>query len=298
MIEFIRTPDDRFTNLPRYPFDAHYADVGGLRMHYVDTGPAKASPVLLLHGEPSWSYLYRHMIPVLVEHGHRVIAPDLIGFGKSDKPVEEKDYSVARHVGWLQALFDELRLEDVTLFGQDWGSSLGLRLAAANESQFSRIVIGNGLLPADDGLETKRGIVHVWRAFTRWSPWVPVGHIVSQASGRRLAPDERAAYDAPFPDERYLAGVRIFPRLIPMSASDPATPGNVEAWRVLREWQKPFLTIYSDGDPVLGEMDALFQARVPGAKGLPHDRVPGGHFVQEVSGPILAEKIHQLISTT
>ncbi len=298
MIDFVRTPSSRFENLPQYGFDEHYAEVDGLRMHYVDAGPRSHDPVLLLHGEPSWSYLYRHMIPVLVEHGHRVIAPDLIGFGKSDKPIHESDYSVERHVRWLQLLIDELGLERITLFGQDWGSSLGLRLAASNDARFARIVIGNGLLPADNGLETKRMLVHVWRAFTQWSPWIPVGQIVSRASGRTLSAAERAAYDAPFPSAEYLAGVRIFPRLIPMSENDPATPGNVEAWGALRRWTKPFLTVYSDGDPVLGYMDALFQARIPGARGMPHGRVPGGHFLQEVSGPTLATRIHDLIEST
>jgi len=295
MIDCVRTPDERFENLPDYPFAPNYFDVDGLRMHYVDEGPRDASPVLLLHGEPSWSFLYRHMISHLVEAGHRAVAPDLIGFGKSDKPTQQSDYSVARHVRWLQSLIDHLGLEDITLFGQDWGSSLGLRLAAANEERFGRIVIGNGLLAGANGLETKRGLVRVWRAFIRWSPWIPVGQIVSRAAGRELSEAERRAYDAPFPSEKFLAGVRVFPQLIPMSSKDPATPDNVAAWGVLERWNKPFLTVYSDGDPVLGDMDALFQKRVPGAQGQPHARVEGGHFLQEVSWRELARRIHELI---
>jgi len=298
MIDFVRTPDDRFDNLPDYPFAANYLEVDGLRMHYVDEGPRDASPVLLLHGEPSWSFLYRHMIPHLVEAGHRAIAIDLIGFGKSDKPTRQTDYSVARHVGWLQSLIDHLALEDITLFGQDWGSTLGLLLATTNEERFSRIVIANGLLHGKDGLETKRGLVHLWRAFTRWSPWIPVGQIVSRAAGRDLTEAERRAYDAPFPSREFLAGVRAFPQLIPMSNKDPATPANVAAWQVLARWSKPFLTVYSDGDPILGDLDALFQQRVPGAQGQPHARVEGGHFLQEVSGPELARRVHELIAAT
>ncbi len=298
MIDFVRTPDDRFENLPDYPFAANYFEVDGLRMHYVDEGPRGASPVLLLHGEPSWSFLYRHMIPYLLEAGHRAIAPDLIGFGKSDKPTRQTDYSVARHVGWLQSLIDHLALEDITLFGQDWGSTLGLLLATTNEERFSRIVIGNGLLHGKNGLETKRGLVHVWRAFIRWSPWIPVGQIVSRASGRDLTEAERRAYDAPFPSRKFLAGVRAFPQLIPMSSKDPATPGNVAAWQALGRWNKPFLTVYSDGDPVLGDLDALFQQRVPGAQGQPHARVEGGHFLQEACGPELARRVHELIAST
>lgn len=291
MVDYVRTPDERFENLPDYPFAPHYVDVGGLRMHYVDEGPSDTSPVLLLHGEPSWSFLYRHMIPHLVSRGYRAVAPDLIGFGRSDKPVRQSDYSVSRHVEWLQRFIDQLGLEDITLFGQDWGSSLGLRLAAQNDNRFSRIVIGNGLLPAENGLETKRALVKVWQAFTRLSPWIPVGQIVGRASGRTLSASERRAYDAPFPSNDFLAGVRVFPQLIPMSSRDPATPDNVAAWDVLKRWTKPFLTLYSDADPVLGGMDALFQARVPGAQGQPHAIVKGGHFLQEVSGPELVERI-------
>lgn len=295
MIEFVRTPDARFMQVPDYPFAPHYADVGGLRMHYVDEGPSDSMPVLLLHGEPSWSFLYRHMIVALASKGHRVVAPDLIGFGKSDKPVHQSDYTVERHVSWLRALLEALDLRRITLFGQDWGASLGLRLATELEGRFARIVIGNGLLPAADGVETKRWLIRMWQAFTRWSPWIPVGQIVSRSSGCVLTDAEVAAYDAPFPSEEYLAGVRVFPQLIPMSSTDPATPGNVAAWQVLRRWEKPFLTVYSDGDPVLGGMDTLFQERVPGAQGQPHARVEGGHFLQEAAGPELVRRIHGLV---
>jgi len=295
MIDFVRTPESRFDGIPDYPFLPNYLEIDGLRMHYVDEGPADAAPILLLHGEPSWSFLYRHMITGLVEHGYRVIAPDLIGFGKSDKPIRQSDYSVERHVHWLRSLVESLDLRSVTLFGQDWGSSLGLRVVAEVEPRFARIVIGNGLLPAEGGVETKRWLIRFWQAFTRWSPFVPVGRIVRVSSGHALTRAEVLAYDAPFPSEAYLAGVRVFPQLIPMSANDPATPGNLAAWKVLKEWRKPFLTIYSNGDPVLGEMDALFQERVPGAKGQAHARVEGGHFLQEPAGAELVRRIHELI---
>jgi haloalkane dehalogenase len=295
MIEFARTPDSRFEGIPDYPFSPNYVEVDGLRMHYVDEGPRGAKPALLLHGEPSWSFLYRRMIKGLVDRGHRVIAPDLIGFGKSDKPMSQSDYSVDRHVGWLRSFAESLDLRGVTLFGQDWGSSLGLRLVAELEPRFDRIIIGNGLLPAENGVETRRALIRLWKAFTRWSPVIPVGRIVKAASGHPLTEEEVRAYDAPFPSEAFLAGVRAFPQLIPMSSEDPATAGNVVAWEVLRRWKKPFLTIYSDGDPVLGEMDALFQKRVPGASGQPHARVPGGHFLQEPSSGELVRRIHDFI---
>ena len=296
MIEFVRTPESRFEAIPDYPFSPHYLDIDSLRMHYVDEGPPNADPVLLLHGEPSWSFLYRHMIRGLVDLGHRVIAPDLIGFGKSDKPIKQSDYSVARHVHWLRSLVEALDLRAITLFGQDWGSSLGLRVVAELQPRFARIVIGNGLLPAENGVETKRGIIRFWKAFTRWSPFLPVGQIVRLSSGKRLTLREVAAYDAPFPSEAFLAGVRVFPQLIPMSSDDPATPGNVGAWQVLKNWHKPFLTVYSDGDPVLGEMDRLFHERVPGAAGQAHARVTGGHFLQEPAGPELVRHIDRLIA--
>jgi haloalkane dehalogenase len=297
-IERVRTDEARFAGVPDYPFESRYLEVGGLRMHYVDEGPRAAAPILLLHGEPSWSFLYRHVISGLVKRGHRAVAPDLIGFGKSDKPVRASDYSVERHVDWLRGFVEGAGLRGITLFGQDWGSSLGLRVATEDPDRVDRIVIGNGLLPAENGVETKRALIHAWRAFTRWSPVVPVGRIVSLMSGRRLRHDEIAAYDAPFPSERHVAGVRIFPRLIPMSSSDPATPGNVAAWNVLKRWQKPFLTIYSNGDPVLGEMDALFQERVPGARGQPHARVEGGHFLQEAVPHELVERIDAFVRAT
>lgn len=298
LIEFVRTPDFCFDGIPDYPFAPNYFDVDGLRMHYVDEGPREAQPVLLLHGEPSWSFLYRHMIIGLVERGHRVVAPDLIGFGKSDKPIHREEHTVGRHVAWLRAFVEFLDLQAITLFGQDWGSSLGLRLATELEPRFARIVIGNGLLPSENGVETRRWLIRVWQAVTKWSPVIPVGRVVQLNAGHPLTREEIRAYDAPFPSNAHLTAVRAFTKLIPMSAHDPATPGNVAAWDVLRRWHKPFLTVFSNGDPVLGEMDALFQERIPGAAGQPHARVEGGHFLQEAAGPELVRRIDALIRAT
>jgi len=207
MTACLRTPDSRFGNLPDYDFTPHYADIDGKRMHYVDEGPADGSTILLLHGEPSWSYLYRHMIPPLRDAGHRVIAPDLIGFGKSDKPIRKSDYSYAGHVAWMRSFIETLDLTGITLFCQDWGSLIGLRVAAENEQRFSRIVLGNGGMPTGD--EDFPRAFKVWRAFARFSPWFPIGRILQSGTVKELSDGEVAAYDAPFPSSRYKAGARV-----------------------------------------------------------------------------------------
>jgi haloalkane dehalogenase len=297
-----RTPDSRFVDLEDYPFQAHYVEVDGLRMHYVDEGDPAAAPVLMLHGEPTWSYLYRHMIPVCAGAGHRVIAPDLIGFGKSDKPTARSDYTYQRHVDWMTAFVEALELQQVTLFCQDWGSLIGLRVAAEHEQRFARIVVGNGALPTADG-NARLGVLNIaaflaWRTFATRSPVLPVARIVNAGSLRTLSPGERRAYDAPFPDSESQAGARAFPRLVPISPRDPAIPANRRAWEALGRWQKPFLTTFSDRDPILGSGDKLFQRHVPGARGQPHTKVHGGHFLQEDAGPELAQKINDLIRST
>lgn len=289
-MEILRTPDHRFAHLPDFPFTPRYVDVGsGLRMAYVDEGPQDGDVVLLLHGEPTWSFLYRKMIPVLTRAGLRAIAPDLIGFGRSDKPARADDYSYARHVGWVRAFVESLDLRGVTLFGQDWGSLIGLRVAAESQDRFARIVIANGALPIADR-EPPRAFA-VWRGFARWSPLFPIGRIVSSGCVTKLSPAERAAYDAPFPSKAFKAGARIFPALVPTAPTDPATPANRAAWEVLGRWQKPFLTLFGKNDPILGRADVLLQAHVPGANGQPHERFWGGHFVQEDRGDYLAERI-------
>jgi haloalkane dehalogenase len=288
-VRALRTPDDRFAGLPGYPFAAHHAAVGdGLRLHYVDEGPADAPVVLMLHGEPSWSYLYRHMIPVFTAAGLRAVAPDLIGFGKSDKPVRMDDYSYQAHLDWLLDWITGLDLRRITLVCQDWGSLLGLRLAAENDERFDRIVVANGFLPTADR-SPGAGFI-AWRAFARYTPVFPTGRIVAAGTKRSLSKAERAAYDAPFPSRRYQAGARMFPRLVPTDPGDPAVPANRAAWDRLGRWEKPFLTLFGDSDPILGRADRPLQAHVPGAQGQPHARVSGGHFVQEDAGEEIARR--------
>jgi haloalkane dehalogenase len=291
----LRTPDSRFDGLPDFPYRPRYVEVtGGLRMHYVDEGPRDGRVVLLLHGEPTWSYLYRKMIPILAGAGLRVVAPDLIGFGRSDKPADEADYTYARHVEWVRCMVAETGLRDITLFGQDWGSLVGLRVAAENEDRFARIVIANGFLPTADRRAPRA--FRIWRAFSRYSPVFPVGRIVASGCVVKPSAAVRAAYDAPFPTRDHLAGARVFPSLVPTSPTDPAVPANRAAWERLGRWQKPFLTLFGKNDPILGRADAPLQAHVPGAAGQPHERFWGGHFVQEDRGDYLAEAVVRWLS--
>ena len=301
-MDFIRTPDDRFADLPGYPFEPHYADIADgdgatLRMHYLDEGPRDAAPVLLLHGEPSWSYLYRHMIPVLVAAGHRVIVPDLIGFGRSDKPTEQVDYSYARHIMWTSALvFDRLDLRDITYFGQDWGGLVGLRLVAAQPDRYARVAIANTGLPTGEGKPSDAFMA--WQKFSQDSSVFPIGDIVNGGCATDLSPEIVAAYDAPFPDDSYKAGARIFPSFVPTSGDDPQSTPNKAAWEVLSTFDKPFLLCFSDLDPVTKGGAAPFLAKVPGAQGQLHTTIEGaGHFLQEDKGPELAELINGFIGT-
>ncbi len=285
----LRTPDDRFADLPNFPFVPKYCEIAGMRMHYLDEGDPEAPTVLLLHGEPTWSFLYRKMIPVIVAAGYRAVAPDFIGFGRSDKLPRLADYSYQMHVDHLKALLSNLDLRDVTLFCQDWGSLIGLRVAAEEDARFARIMVSNGFLPtARHGVS--RGF-RLWRAFARWSPLFPIGRIVNSGCVTKLTPAAIAAYDAPFPNDSYKAGTRAFPRLVPTEESDPAVPANRAAWAALGRWQKPFLCVFGKNDPVLGRADAPLIAHVPGAKGQPHDRIWGGHFVQEDRGAELATRM-------
>ena len=302
-MEALRTPEERFADLPDYPFEPNYAEVrdgegGVLRVHYLDEGPSDAAPVLLVHGEPSWSYLYRHMVPVLVDAGHRVVVPDLVGFGRSDKPTRQTDYSYARHVAWLSELvFDHLDLRDATFFGQDWGGLLGLRLVAAEPDRFTRVVIGNSGLPTGHGPASEAFLR--WQRFSQTTPVFPVGDLVGRACTTELSAAVVAAYDAPFPDDTFKAGARIFPSFVPTNPDDPETAPNQAAWRVLEAFQKPFLCAFSDSDPVTAGGDAPFLAKVPGAQGRQHPTIVGaGHFLQEDAGPELAAVIRDFISDT
>jgi len=295
----LRTADERFTGLPGFAFGPHYAEVGGgLRVHYLDEGPAGAAPVLLLHGEPSWCYLYRTMIPVLAAAGHRCIAPDLIGFGRSDKPAEPGDYSYQRHVDWMAELvFDRLGLDGITLVGQDWGGLIGLRLVAAEPDRFARIVAANTALPTGD-FPLGEAFLR-WQRFARESPVFDIGRIVSGGTVSELPADVIAAYDAPFPDDSYKAGARAFPSLVPTSPDDPAHDANTAAWHALRGYERPFLCAFSDSDPITRGGEAMFIGHVPGTAGQPHTTIEGaGHFLQEDKGEQLARLITDFIAAT
>ena len=293
-MERLRTPEERFRDLPDFPFRAKYAHVadpsGGepLRMAYLDEGPSDAHVILLLHGEPSWSYLYRSMVPRLVAAGYRVLAPDLIGFGQSDKPTNRLEYTYARHVEWLrELLFDHLDLVDITYFGQDWGSLLGLRLVGEHPERFARVAIGNGGLPT--GEERVNEAFASWQQFSQDAPALPIGAIVSGGCTTRLALEVIAAYDAPFPDERFKEGARQFPILVPTSREDPAHDANVATWGVLATWDRPFLCCFSDSDPITSGADRKFLDVVPGARAQAHTTIKGaGHFLQEDKGGELA----------
>ncbi len=284
------TPEHRFENLPDYPFAPNFVQIDGLKMHYVDEGPKEAAPVLMLHGEPSWSYLYRHMIPVVQAAGHRVIVPDLIGFGKSDKPGSVSDYSYQVHMDWLKAFVEQLSLTSTTLVCQDWGSLLGLRLAAENTDRFSAIVLANGGLPTGDQKVPKA--FKAWQRFARYSPWFPIGKIIDKGTTTRLSAEVIRAYDAPFPNSKFKAGARAFPRLVPTTPDDPASVANRRAWNALTQWEKPFLTAFSDKDPITRGIDKIMREAIPGAKDQPHTTIRGaGHFLQEDRGVELANVI-------
>ncbi len=300
-MQVVRTPDERFEALPDFPFAPHYVEIddaegGRLRVHYVDEGPRDGHTVLLLHGEPSWCFLYRRIIPQLVDGGCRVIAPDLVGFGKSDKPTEKSDYTYNRHVNWMQAaIIDHLDISDATFFGQDWGGLIGLRLVAENASRFARVLISNTGLPTGDHPLTEAFMA--WQRYSKTSPDFEIGRIINAATVRELSADEIAAYDAPFPDDSYKAGARIFPSLVPTAPDDPTASANRAAWEIFQRWEKPFLCCFSDRDPVSRGGDGAFLSRVPGTAGQPHETIENAHhFVQEDSPNDLARIILQAIA--
>jgi haloalkane dehalogenase len=293
-VEVLRTPESRFAGLQDYPFAPHYRDVTApgtpaLRMHYLDLGPREGKPVLLLHGEPTWSYLYRTMIPPLLAAGHRVLAPDLIGFGRSDKPTRIDDYTYQRHVDWLTAWLIGMDLREVTAVVQDWGSLIGLRVAAENPDRFSKLFIANGFLPTAER-PTPLAFT-IWRLFAKYSPVLPAGWLVDRGTVRPLSAAVRAGYDAPFPDRRYQAGARAFPLLVPTSPHDPAVPANRNAWEALGRWDKPVLCVFGTRDPILGKADSALIRHIPGAAGQPHARINASHFIQEDAGEELARRL-------
>ena len=296
-MDALRTPDERFVGLPGYDFAPHYVETAdGLRVHYVDEGEADGPVVLLLHGEPSWSYLYRKMIPPLAEAGCRVVAPDLVGFGRSDKPAARTDYTYARHVEWMRsALFDGLDLHHVTLFGQDWGGLVGLRLVAEHEDRFARVCAANTFLPTGDREPSEAFLA--WRTFSQETPTFPVGRIVAGGCITPMPDEVAAAYDAPFPDEPYKEGARQFPLLVPTTPDDPGAVDNRAAWPALEQWEKPFLTAFSDSDPITRGADRVLRERIPGTHGQPHTTIEGaGHFLQEDKGEELARVLVSWLS--
>jgi haloalkane dehalogenase len=297
-MKILRTPEARFAGLQEWPFSPHYGeivDAGGakLRLAYVDEGPRGGKPVLLMHGEPSWSYLYRRIIPPLAAKGYRVLAPDLIGFGRSDKPAARSDYTFERHVAWMSAWLGQCGLSGVTLFCQDWGGLIGLRLVAAFPQRFAAVIAGNTGLPTGHGMTEgfKR-----WLELSQSIPQFPVGAIVSGGCARELSEAERAAYDAPFPDESYKEGARQFPVLVPVTPEHASVAENRAAWAVLEQFEKPFVTAFSDGDPVTKGGEAVFQARVRGARNQAHVTLKGGHFLQEDSPAEIAALIDAVAS--
>ena len=299
-MKILRTPDERFDNLPGYGFNPNYVTIQDssdieLRVHYLDEGPQDGTPVLLMHGEPSWSYLYRKMVPGLVAAGHRVIAPDLIGFGRSDKPVEREDYTYQAHVDWMTQWLNAVDLNGCVLFCQDWGGLIGLRLVADQPQRFAGVVAANTFLPTGDA-EPSQAFLD-WQAFSQNVPEFPVGGIIDGATVSKLSDDIRAAYDAPFPDESYKAGARQFPMLVPISPDNPASEANRAAWKVLAGLSLPFLTAFSDQDPVTAGGDQAFQKMLPGSAGQKHTTIEqGGHFLQEDKGEELADVVVAFIA--
>jgi haloalkane dehalogenase len=333
-MEYVRTDDSRFEDLPGYPFESYYLEVpdfdgGSLRMHYIDEG--KGQVILCLHGQPSWSYLYRKMIPIFVEAGYRVVAPDMIGFGKSDKPTARENYTYANHVAWITTLIESLDLSDITLFCQDWGGLIGLRVAAESADRFARIVTANTGLPDAQGVSSDKvtqvskqmrayydslpvpanavemamamggddsgmGFLH-WVKYCGESDGFSPQEVLTLSTAGILSEEEQYAYGAPFPDETYLAGARAFPSLVPIIPDNPAIAANRAAWAVFEKWEKPFLTAFSDSDPVTAGGHVRFQNSIPGARQQAHVTIEGaGHFLQEQAPETLAEVTLKLIS--
>jgi haloalkane dehalogenase len=290
----LRTPDARFENLPGYPFEPHYCEIrdpafGTLRIHHVDEGPAHGPVVLCLHGEPTWSYLYRKMIPLFAAGGFRTLAPDLIGFGRSDKLSERSDYSYARHVRWMEDWLISMGLTDVTLLGQDWGGLIGLRLVAECPERFARFSLSNTGLPTGDH-PLGEGFLR-WRRFSQEDPEFDTGYIVNLFGRGGLSAAEVEAYRAPFPSDEHKAGARQFPLLVPANPDDPAAEANRQAWKVLREWHKPALMCFSDNDPIMAGGEKVFLKLVPGTRNQPHVTLKGRHFIQEEDGESWARAV-------
>ena len=299
-MKYLRTPDERFANLPDFDFSPNYLELndsegGRLRMHYLDEGPSDADPVLAMHGEPTWCYLYRHMIPIFTLAGHRVLAPDLIGFGRSDKPTERSDYTYQRHVDWMTEWLEKINLKKITLVCQDWGGLIGLRLLASMPERFARVVVANTALPTGD--RPLGAAFHSWRDVSQSVPDFNSGRIVYNGTMSKITPAEVEAYNAPFPDPRFQAGARQFPMLVPDSPVNPASAPNRAAWKILQRLDIPFLTVFGADDKIMAGMDKVFQRSIPGAAGQNHVVLPNaGHFLQEDVGEELAQATLELIA--
>lgn len=286
----LRTPEECFANLSDFPYQPHYVEVDGLRVHYLDEGPRAAAPVLLMHGEPTWCYLYRKMIPVLTAAGHRCIAPDLIGFGRSDKLASRQAYSYQFHVDIFNGFVKALNLNNITLFGQDWGGLIGIRVLVDQPNRFANLIVANTGLPTGDHKPTE-GFMK-WYHYAQTVEHFPVGGIVKGGCTTNLSPHAIAAYDAPFPTDEYKAGARAFPGLVPITPDNPASETNRKAWETLMQWNGKVLTLYSDKDPVTAGAYKPFHKLLPGAKGQPHETIENaGHFLQEDAGEIIAQKM-------
>jgi len=292
-LKYLRTPDERFANLPDFDFSPNYIELddtegGRLRMHFLDEGPANAAPVLVMHGEPTWCYLYRHMIPIFAAAGHRIVAPDLIGFGRSDKPTERTDYTYQRHVDWMTGWLTKLDLKGITLVCQDWGGLIGLRLVARMPERFARVVVANTALPTGD--QPMGPAFRAWREYSQSAPDFNAGRIVLGGTTSKITDAEVGAYNAPFPDGRFQAGARQFPMLVPDTPDNAASVPNRAAWEVLRKLEIPFLTVFGADDKVMSGIDKVFQKLIPGAAGQDHTVLPdAGHFLQEDVGQELAQ---------
>ncbi|MFX1258193.1 MAG: haloalkane dehalogenase [Promethearchaeota archaeon] len=293
-MELLRTADERFENLSDFPFEPHYLEVDDIRIHYVDEGEKDAEIILLMHGEPSWSFLYRHMIPILIRAGYRTLAPDLVGFGRSDKPMEQSDHTYRKHVEWITKWMKLLDFKNITLFSQNWGSLIGLRVAIENQDRFKRIVLSNGGLPTGEQRMSKA--FTRWREFSRTATEFDIKQIMQEATITKLSKDVLKGYDAPFPDDSFKAGARIMPSLVPISKDDPEHKANKNAFEQFLQWKKPFLTAFSDSDPITRGGDRVWQDFCPGARGQNHTTIENaGHFVQEDKGPELADIIIEFI---
>ena len=296
MMKLLRTPDERFANLPGFPFEPHYQvikdrwDDTEIRIHSIDEGARDGQVVLMLHGEPSWCYLYRKMVAPFVQAGYRLLAPDLPGFGRSDKPSKRTDYSYARHVAWMQDWLEAMNLTNIILICQDWGGLIGMRLVADAPDRFARVVTSNTMLPTGDHAAGDAFLN--WQKFSQEVPVFTTGKIVNKGSVKELSTAEIAAYDAPFPDESYKEGARQFPMLVPVTPDNPESQANREAWQVLMRFEKPWLCAFGDSDPITGAAAPVIRKMIPGCQGQPHTTLAGGgHFIQEDCGEELSRVV-------